>query len=325
MAKEIMLLFDGDMIAYRSAAAVEKRSVKITHIPTGKSRVFDTRTEFKKGLEAKGKPYISLEWSFEDIQTPEPASHAFKIAKNTMGGLMNTLWADGYEMAISSKDNFRDSLLLPKKYKGNRSEMLRAVHLQETKRYLYKNHNCVVAEGHEADDWLIYRAYELMDEGYEVIVIAQDKDADAYSGIQIYDPTKENPKIVLLPEFGSLWPAPHNKIKGNGFIWFCFQWLNGDSTDHYKPCELSGARFADTGAWKVLKDCKTEQEALVACVEQYKKWYPEPFEYTAWNGVVVQSDYKHMMDLYFKCARMMTTRDDDLNAEKFLFDRGVVL
>lgn len=322
---ETVVLFDADFLAFRAASAIEKRTVRITHLTSGKSKVFDTRTEHKKSQLAKGVPFDKAQWTFEDIQTAQAPAAACSIVKNTINQVMAKLWGDHMEIAIGGKRNFRDDLPLPKKYKDNRVDMIRPVHLQEVKRYIWKAYDAPVIQGHEVDDWVIYRGYELQRKGYDVVLCVQDKDTDAYTGLKVYDPTKENPEIVLLPDFGSLWDAPHNKVKGNGFIWFCFQWLNGDSTDHYKPCELSGARFADGGALKVLKDCTTKREALMAVVEQYQKWYPEPFSYTAWDGRLIKSDYKHMLDLYFKCARMMTTADDKLDAMKFLEEHDINL
>ena len=55
-------LFDMDLIAYRSAAAVEERKVQVQHIKTQKIKEFKTRTEFKDILKSKDKPFNAEDW-----------------------------------------------------------------------------------------------------------------------------------------------------------------------------------------------------------------------------------------------------------------------
>lgn len=50
-----VLVLDGDSIAYRCSAAAERRVITVTHEPTGKSKEFKHRTEFKKSMSEKGK------------------------------------------------------------------------------------------------------------------------------------------------------------------------------------------------------------------------------------------------------------------------------
>ena len=59
-----ILLFDMDLIAFRSAAAVEKRSITALHKATNKSKVFNTRTELKDFLKEMG---LFFEGSEDDL------------------------------------------------------------------------------------------------------------------------------------------------------------------------------------------------------------------------------------------------------------------
>ncbi len=59
---------------------------------------------------------------------------------------------DKFEIYLSGKDNFRDELELPQKYKGNRDKLLRPLHLDDLKEYIRKYHNCEIVERIEADD-----------------------------------------------------------------------------------------------------------------------------------------------------------------------------
>lgn len=323
MSKTIVI-YDGDTLSYRASAAIEARTVEATHIPTGKVKVFNTRTELKKSLLAKQKEYNPELFSFKDIQTPEPKVNAFSIMKNQIERINSDLFADEYLICLSGKKNFRDSLALPSKYKGNRSGTIRPIYLKECKEFLYKNHPSLLAVERESDDDIIIKGYEYLDKGYTVILAGQDKDAHAYSGLTLYDYTQACPELILIPKFGYL-ENTGKKITGKGFLWCCFQILNGDKTDNFKPCELANVTFGDISAYNLLKDCKDEKEALEVIVNKYKEWYPSDFQYTAWNGEIIQANYKTILDLYFKCARMKTTEDDALDSEVFFKEHGVIL
>ena len=59
--------------------------------------------------------------------------------------------------------------------------------------------------------------------------------------------------------------------------------------------------------------------------QELREWYPESFEYTAWNGDRIESDWKHMLALFHKCVRMKETKDDPLIAYDFYKRYGVVI
>ena len=318
------MIYDSDALAYRAAAVVDQRSVKITHKQSGKSRVFKNRTEHKEGLLLKGKPFDKNDWLFEDKVQPGELSHCLKILKNQIENINDRLFADEYLMCIQGKTNFRDRLPLPSQYKGSRVDLARPTHLKEAKMYLYKNHPSLVAKDRECDDDVIIQGYLYLSKGYTPILVSQDKDAFAYSELNLYDFTQEDPKIRLIPFFGSLWDTG-KKITGEGFLWFCMQLLNGDSTDNYKPCELAGVKFGEASAFKILKNCTNEKDALNVVINKYKEWYPEPFEYKDWTGTIQKADYKFLLDLYFKCARMMKHEKDKLDSVKFLDQYGINL
>lgn len=320
---EIVLLIDGDVLAYRAAAVAEKREVQVVHKPTGVVKLFKNRTEFKDLLKSKEIEFVADNYEITDKVEPLELSIATGIVKRQINELKDKLFADRCKIFVSGKDNFRDSLPLPKKYKGNRAEMIRPVHLRDTKLYMVKNHKAKICNYAEADDFLIIAGYEELNKGNIPILVTVDKDANAYSNLSVYDFTQENPEVILLPEFGSLWNTG-KKIAGNGFIWFCYQWLIGDGTDFFSPLDLTdNLRFGEKAAFKALKDCTTKEEAVKVVVDHYKKWYPTEFEYTAWNGEIIKSNYKHMLQLYFYCCGMKTHKEDDLNIYKKLEKEGI--
>ena len=321
-----IVIYDGDSIAFRAAAVTEERSVEATRKDNGRTKVFKTRTELKKQREGSGLVYNKDDYLFEDKRVAQPVQNTCAILKNQIKKINEELFADEYLICLSGKTNFRNSLPLPTKYKGSRVGIEKPINLLEAKMYLWKSHPSLLANQREADDDLIIKGYEYLNKGYEVILASQDKDAFAYTGLNLYDFTQEKPEVKLVPDFGSLWIAEKNKlktIKGNGFIWFCFQWLFGDPADDYNPCEIAKIKYGQISAYKLLKDCKTHQEDLQAVTGQYRIWYSSKFTYTAWDGSTHDADYVTMLQLYYRCARMMTTEDDKLELIPFLNKYGV--
>jgi hypothetical protein len=324
-----IVLYDGDSIAFRAAAVTEKRTVDITHLSSGRTKTFNTRTELKKSMENKKKVYDKTKFSFVDKREAEPIQNTLAILKKQIGRINESFITDEYLICLSGKTNFRDRLLLPSKYKGSRIGVERPINLLEAKKYLWKNHPSLIADDREADDDLIIKGYEYLNKGYTVILASQDKDAAGYGGLHLYDFTKEESKLELVPEFGSLWISENNKlktIKGKGFIWFCFQWIFGDPADDYNPCEIVGIKYGQMSAYNLLKDCKTHQEALEKSLMQYHEWYSEPVTYTAWDGTIVKASYLDIADLYLKCSRMMEKEGQIPELHSFLkrFDYGIV-
>lgn len=319
-----IVIFDGDTLAYRASAAIEKRTIKVKHEPTGKHKIFKTRTEFKEHMKAQEKE-ITPEYTIEDIQESEPIENCLHILKSQVKNITEALFADEYLVCLSGRQNFRDTLPLPSKYKGARGGLMRPVHLREAKGYLYKNHPSLLADNREADDDLIVKGYEYLNRGYTVILAGCDKDSYSASGLNLYDFTKDQPQVELVPYGVGYLKDTGKKITGRGFMWLMYQWVLGDSTDNFCPYELANVRFGAKSAFKILKDCTTEIQLINAVVQQFKAWYPEPFEYTAWNGEIIQGSYKQQLQLYLKCCRMMQHENDTLDLREFLALYGVEL
>jgi hypothetical protein len=314
------LLIDADLLIFRSCAVAETRTVEVTHIRTGETRVFKTRTEFKNLLKSKGKKLIPGRYTFTDVQTPKPLANALHTIKTQLNKWKTKFDPDVMKVLIGGKDNFRESLPLPKKYKGNRKDMLIPIHREDAKKYLIERHQAEVIDGCETDDALIYYGYEYLRQGYDVIICTIDKDSLAYSGLRVYDFREDDNTQVLIPDFGHLEVIEKGKdkeVKGVGFVWYCQQMLLGDGTDHYRPFEVKGVEFGELSAYKVLKDTKTHKEALEAVIQRYKTVYPEPFTFVDWTGKEQTFNYLDFLKLYHKCVRMKETKEDDLDFVKF--------
>lgn len=320
-----VLLIDLDTPCFAASAVCEDRSVKVTHSPTGKQKIFKTRTEFKERLAEKGILDKQDEYTFEDIQEPEPIENACQVLKSMLKNFQSTLDVEEVEFFISGKENFRDSLPLPSKYKGNRSSMIRPLLLSDVKKFAISKYKPSVCNFEEPDDAVIYRGYDLLHKGYKPIVVSVDKDCLAYSGLFVFNQDKPEKGILEIPKLGSLWIDDKNKVRGNGFLWYCLQISVGDRTDGFHPTEIAGVKFGEKSAYKLLSGCKSEEEALNVCIDLYKKWYPEPVTYKAWDGTEYTKDYKEIMQMYHRCCRMKETEFDELDLNEFCARYGVTL
>ena len=316
-------LIDLDTPVYAAASAVTTRSVLVTHEPTQKKKEFSTRTEFKEMLKSKNKLDKLDDYSFLDQQESEPIENACQVLKTMIKKIVDQVQPDEVQYYISGIGNFRDNIELPVRYKSGRVNMLRPPHLADVRKFATGKFKASVCNGQEPDDAIIINGYAVKQSGNKPVLVSVDKDSLAYSGLYIFNQDKPELGEVLLPELGSLWIDEKNKVRGNGFLWYCLQVGIGDKTDTFCPTDLCKAKFGEKSAYKLLKDCKSEKEALESVLLQYKKWYPEPVTYTAWNGIEYTKDYVEIAQMYHKCARMMTHEFDDLNFIEFCKQYGV--
>lgn len=311
MPKTRVAIFDMDLIAYRCAAATEARTVNVTHLPTGKEKVFKTRTEFKKLLTTLDRPFEKEKYEFQDIQTPEPESHTFQMVKNMVNSISEQVWADRIEGYVGGKENFRLKLDLPVEYKGSRKDMLRPINLGLTKKFILNKYPGSLIEGIEVDDYVNIRYHELVKAGEEPVVITLDKDTDGCVGIQYFDWTQDNPSIFEVPVFGNLtYDKDKDKVEGCGLKFYCFQLLHGDPSDDYSPKDLHGKRLGKVRIYNLLKDATTVDEIFSVTLNQYKSWFPDPVKYNTWDGREVTKDHLDLLAMYHKCVYMHRVHND---------------
>jgi len=324
-----ILLIDGDIIAYLCAAAAEERSIVVTHKPSGITKSFKTRTEFKKVMKSKNKE-ITDDYEIEDHQEPESPSFCFKVIRQKIEKIIKQTNADEYEVYAEDANNFRLDLPLPAgdkkpsdgRYKGQREDILRPLLLKDAKDYLKRIHKAHKSIGHETDDTLSIRAYEELSKGNIPIVSTIDKDAYQGDGIYVYNFNDDKPEVVQIPELGSLrYKAP--TVKGEGLKFLCFQWLWGDSSDNYHGYQLANTTFGAKSAYDLLVDLTTVKECLEVVIKKYKEWYPEPFEYQSWEDKTIKADWKFMLELYFKCCWMKRSVDDPSDPRELFNKYGV--
>lgn len=325
MTKKILIV-DADTIAFSAAAVCEDRSVEVTHIRSNRKKLVKNRTEFKEFLEKKAFPYVAEDYAFKDLQENPSIASLQKIIKNKLKWMNDVHSPDEALIYISGDGNFRSDLPLPTRYKSNRDDMIKPLLLKTAKDYMHKL-GAIRTHGEEPDDAIVYKGYEYLEKGYNVILGSYEKDSRAYSGLALWDYTGTTADTFTVPDFGELRiEGDKKKVVGEGFIWYCMQHAMGDRSDGYCPYELAGVRFGEKSAYNLLKNCKNEREALRAVIKQYVTWYgTDDFKYTAWNGAEITANYKYLLDLYFKACRMKSKVDDDLNFEKFCSKYGVQL
>ena len=172
---------DGDTLAFRAAAAAETRAVEVFHKPSGRSKIFKTRTAFKDSLKEKNFEFKPEDYEYTDIQSEEDVSHPLHSMKVTVKRIMEISQADECRIFVGGEGNFRLDLPLPTKYKSSRVDLLRPVHLDECKDFLLRRMSAELVEGAEADDALIYAGNKYLEKGYRVVLGSQDKDSHAYT------------------------------------------------------------------------------------------------------------------------------------------------
>lgn len=318
MTKTIAVL-DADIISFRCAAANEKRSIKATHKVTGQEIVCPHRTALKEQI----KDLFTIdEFDIEDIREAEDISHALHAMNTSIEALKKSCEADEVEIYLSGKDNFRDFLELPNKYKGSREGSVKPVQLAECRDYLVKKKGAIIVNGREVDDILAQRNHEsLKSKGkFKAIACTLDGDQQGVMGWMYNWNKMFKPKLVQ--GLGSIKLVKDGKdFDGYGRKFFYAQWILGDSIDDFKPCRISGKKFGVVAMYNLLKDCKTDKECVQAIFEQYRKWYPDEYtEYVDWQGNKQKKTVIELMDMYAACAHMQRF-DGDLLSTKTILDR----
>jgi len=323
--KTRVTIVDADSVAYRCAAASEKRTVLVKHLPTGQSKEFKTRTEFKALLKSKNKLHKLEEYEFEDVQTPEAIENCLYSVKSNIGRIKERTQADTMIVLVGGKSTYRESLPLPSLYKGKRDGTIRPIHLKEAKDYLINFHKAEEINGIEADDETIIRAYQFKDMGFDVTISTIDKDSLQAEDFKMYNYADDELFSVNGHSVEMITKGKGQKVVGSGVGFLAYQMLVGDGADCYNPTELAGIKYGDAPALKDLKDCKEPKDFLQVVLNKYKAWYKEPITYTAWDGTEHTKDYKGILDLYFKCAKMLRSSDDKNDSKEFLASYGVVI
>lgn len=341
------LCFDYDPLLYAAASIGEQRSVKVVHRASGREFEIATRTAFyghwktKKGgwlAEAnKGRPedkqWKPEDFDFFDIQTPEPIEYCVKTLKQTILAAKEHVGTSTYFGYSGKGVVFREDVSTVVKYKGNRDNVLRPVHLDELKDYLVKHHNCEIIEKIEADDMCSIVTYDAwhkwkktQSDKDKLILCAVDKDYNQCAA-HLLHPFELGEIRSHDGSFGWLKvdeSGKDKKVIGRGRLWLYFQVMNGDDADNYFANSGSPEiKWGQMSAYKVLKDATTDKEAFEALVRGYKVLYPQPKKITGWRGDEIEIDWLYMLQENFTLAFMLRKLGDKIDVKATLDKLGV--
>lgn len=215
-----------------------------------------------------------------------------KYVNSKIDELMKAAGCNKYIMFVTTKFNFRDSLV--DDYKANRDDVERPVNLAWAKRWAIDNLNTYFHKGLEADDLLGIHTAE------DTVIWSLDKDLRQIPGNHLDDDTMQ---LVEITEAGHL-EERGKKVHFDGIMGLYYQLLVGDSADWIVGCGKrvesvfkSGAKKGEKrvsrkgigpkGAIKILvsaimsrKQGKEPTEAaLEAVIQQYKLLHKEDWQH----------------------------------------------
>lgn len=354
-----VVVIDNDQLCFVLSSAMERTSIKATNINDSSVQfICKNKTEFwggkKKVIEGilgelnsslpEEEQYQREDFTIEEIQEPEPKENLFHTLKLKLLAEVAHLGLKKYQCFLGGKTNFRLDLKMPMPYKFKRKGTRRPVLLNDARDYILKHHNGVLIEGMESDDALCILGYQgyldfLKTGKFSYIIAAQDKDSYGTPMLLFNNHLEDKRYKHPVPHFinsgvGKLFKIEKEKsgktsidYKGYGFKWLCWQMLMGDyQTDGYGPYQhfpnLKGS-FGEATCYELLKDLTTEKECLEALVDQYKKWFPEEFEFEQKDldenliGIV-KSDWLQWAETIFSCAYMKRKQNDTTTLEKLL-------
>ncbi|APC44358.1 exodeoxyribonuclease [Pseudoalteromonas phage PH357] len=244
------------------------------------------------------------------------------------------------KFVLGEGECFRADLDLCRPYKGNRKDTARPLLLKEIREWVIKDLNSEMAtKGFEADDIvehygaLGYKNY-LSTGKFNYLVVASDKDArnnpklladpDTHSGEN--NPLQGKfkfPQAMLIEathksagDIGVVAKEKSTDFKFYGFKGLLYQaFLSGDSADFYNCLSHLGQNlnFGDESAFRVLKPCKTPQEALQKTIDTFAELLPYGVQYTSHKGGELDVDTITYMNTYFKVAYMTRSLDDKMD------------
>lgn len=266
-----LLYIDSDTLIYSSAAKEELNKCLAKHIPTGREKLFESKTEFNNWLRENSK------WKKEDFEfivvkelvNPEDGIRfACASFKQKVANIVEAVGAKDYFVCIQGEGNFRKTH--PAKYvqyKAQRGEKpLLFQELYEWVKVKYK-HRCIVVDGEETDEYVVRKILD----GH--VGSACDKDLFANASGLFYN--------YMKPELGVFEWTDEQRWKK-----YWRQVLHGDAGDNVdgiltlapiikSKYGVTTKGVGEATADKILNGCTSEKEAAERVLEAYLITYPE--------------------------------------------------
>ena len=310
-------VIDIDYVKYSAASVGEKRSIRAYHPVSGDEWLASNRTELyghwqkkDKGILAEhnrknGTDYKADELVILDIQTPEPIANVLHTAKSMVESALYQLKTNKHICYIGVGESFRVERSTLIRYKGNRTGMLKPLALDEVTAYLTKKFSAIEVSGIESDDAVVMEAYRNKNK----TVVAVDKD---YLGtdVLLFNPNKPEHGVIDCSGYGSLWLDSKGAVTGKGRSFLYYQTLSQDDSDNYAANSASDVKWGSKSAYKALKGCTNDKEALQAVADSYKLLYPETKMFKGWRGDEFEIDWKYVFNENWDMARMLRWEND---------------
>lgn len=323
-------IIDLDYVKYASASVGEKRSIIVTHKSSGREKEFNTRTEFYGRDKAKtggwlgelnskrDSPFAVDEFEIIDQQIAEPIDHVLQIAKTQVEGDLKRLGTNKYKAFLGKGDSFRVELSTLKKYKDNRKDMLRPLHMDAVTEYLERKFKAEIVTTIEADDRCVIEAYNNPN------AVIQGLDKDYYSApVNFFNVNRPEEGIQDCNQFGSLWLDDKGDVRGIGRMHLYWQMASNDTSDNYAANCFSEIKWAGKSAYKSLVEAKTDSEAWEKLKGIFQYLYPEEKTVLGWRNDPINLTWDYVLNEVFVMARMLRFEGENLNAYDVMDKLGV--
>lgn len=323
-------IIDLDYVKYASASVGEKRSIIVTHKSSGREKEFNTRTEFYGRDKAKtggwlgelnskrDSPFAVDEFEIVDQQIAEPIDHVLQIAKTQVEGDLKRLGTNKYKAFLGKGDSFRVELSTLKKYKDNRKDMLRPLHMDAVTEYLERKFKAEIVTDIEADDRCVIEAYNNPN------AVIQGLDKDYYGQpVKFFNVNRPDEGIQDCNQFGSLWLDDKGDVRGIGRMHLYWQMASNDTSDNYAANCFSDIKWAGKSAYKSLVDCTTDTEAWNKLKGLFQYLYPEEKTVLGWRNDPINLTWDYVLNEMFVMARMLRFEGENLNAYDVMDKLGV--
>jgi len=253
--RDVVLLHDGDIFAYRASSATDGRQYAVTWELSDNKELHTEYYKYKKDADLKA---AELEGTASVILSfnPEPESHALHIVKELIQQVEIDLrvYVDNYigsEHFLTNKGSFREALV--PSYKINRKDLRRPEHLFSCKQYIINKYGGICKAGeYEADDLLAIRMTEEQALGHTPICISIDKDLKQIPGYH-WDFVKK--KLLYVNEV-------------DGYRSFYKQLLTGDTSDGIIGIYGMGPKTAE----KLIDHLSSPFDMYVAVLKEWLKF-----------------------------------------------------
>jgi hypothetical protein len=321
---------DLDFVKWGAASIGEKRSVVVTHIPSGKTKEFSTKSEFygrdRKHTggwlaelnKSRAVPFDINDFKIEDKQTiKEPLVNVLHTAKLMVDSAIKKSGAKKHKCYIGKGQSFRVEVSTLLEYKGNRKEMPIPLLMEEVTEYLINKYRPEIVTHHEVDDRVVMETWNKPDH----FIIGIDKDYLG-AGTRFFNVNKPDLGVIDCTGLGEL-TNTKDGISGRGRLFKYWQVISHDTSDNYKANCFSKTRWGQKKAYDALVYCDTDKAALQALVDVFKFLYPEPQIIKGWRGNEIEIDWLYVMHEMMNLVHLHRKQDDFIDTRELLNKLGV--